>query len=459
MDGTQSEIHAVIIITDADTDGQIRATGRDRGTSLVRARDAQELSAHVEPRRPGLIPQFVSTKRTMELLIWIAMATSSFVLFEPAPVDLLMAIAIVLIPMLGCATFGRVSLINLIIWLSMTGVSIIAVIMATSLGTALSHQIVTLFLAIGAFVLAGFIAKDPEFRFELVFSGYLVGATIAAAAGIIGYFNLLPGSYDLFTNYGRARGTFKDPNVLGAALAPAFVYLCWIMVREKAREARFAMLLAAPLAFALLIGFSRGAWISVALSVLMMGWIALVTSRRKTDFSRLTMLAGGSIVGVVLLVGIAMQVPAVQSLMNQRASMDQGYDNGPDGRFAGQKKARRLILENPFGIGTHTFRNVHHHEEAHSVYLSMFLNGGWYGGYVYIISCAIALVMGFRGAMRRGALQGAFVVATASFAGVAFEGWIVDTDHWRHFFILLGCIWGLSDAAPPQIDSRQRRDD
>jgi hypothetical protein len=51
------------------------------------------------------------------------------------------------------------------------------------------------------------------------------------------------------------------------------------------------------------------------------------------------------------------------------------------------------------------------------------------------------------------------VVATSSFAGVAFEGWIVDTDHWRHFFILLGCIWGLSDATAPVIDPGKRRDD
>ncbi len=408
---------------------------------------------------PAAAPVLIRSGRATEILVWSAMATSSFVLFEPAPVDLLMAAVIVLIPLLGAARFGKVSLLGLIVWLTMMSVSIVAVAVSPTFGAALTHQIVTLFLALGAFVLAGFIAKDPEYRFELVFSGYLVGALIAAAAGAIGYFNLIPGTYELFTNYGRAKGTFKDPNVLGAALAPAFVYLCWIMVRDKPREARIAALLAAPIAFVLLIGFSRGAWLSVGLSVLMMGWIVLVTSRRNTDFIRLGMLAGGSIFGVVMLVTIAMQVPAVQKLMVQRASMDQGYDNGPEGRFAGQAKARRLILENPFGIGTHTFRTIHHHEEPHSVYLTMFLNGGWLGGYVYLISCIIALFVGFRGAMRRGALQGAFVVATASFAGVAFEGWIVDTDHWRHFFILLGCIWGLSDATPPVIDPSQRRDD
>jgi O-antigen ligase len=401
----------------------------------------------------------IRSGRLTEVLVWVAMVTCSFVLFEPAPVDLLMALVIVLVPLLGAARFGTVSLLGLIVWLTMTAVGIVAVAASPTFGSALTHQIVTLFLAVGAFVLAGFIAKDPEYRFELIFSGYLIGALIAAAAGAIGYFNLLPGAYELFTNYGRAKGTFKDPNVLGAALAPAFIYLCWIMVRDKPREARIAALLAAPLAFVLLIGFSRGAWISVGLSLLMMAWIVLVTSRRSSDFTRLGMLAGGSIFGIVMLVTVALQVPAVQSLMSQRASMDQGYDNGPDGRFAGHAKARRLILENPFGIGTHTFRNVHHHEEAHSVYLSMFLNAGWLGGYVYVISTLIALFVGFRGAMRRGVLQGAFVVATASFAGVAFEGWIVDTDHWRHYFILLGCIWGLSDATPPVIDPRQRRDD
>jgi O-antigen ligase len=210
----------------------------------------------------------IRSARLTEILVWFAMATSSFVLFEPAPVDLLMAIVIVLVPLLGVARFGTVSLLGLIVWLSMTAVGIVAVAVSPTFGQALTHQIVTLFLAVGAFVLAGFIAKDPEYRFELIFSGYLVGALFAAAAGAIGYFNLLPGAYELFTNYGRAKGTFKDPNVLGAALAPAFIYLCWIMVRDKPREAKIAAIIAVPLAFVLLIGFSRGAWLSVGLSVL-----------------------------------------------------------------------------------------------------------------------------------------------------------------------------------------------
>ncbi len=49
--------------------------------------------------------------------------------------------------------------------------------------------------------------------------------------------------------------------------------------------------------------------------------------------------------------------------------------------------------------------------------------------------------------------QSYLVVAYATFVGEAFEGLIVDTDHWRHLFLLLGLIWGLAVAT---INLRRR---
>jgi hypothetical protein len=40
-----------------------------------------------------------------------------------------------------------------------------------------------------------------------------------------------------------------------------------------------------------------------------------------------------------------------------------------------------------------------------------------------------------------------FLVAYAAFVGVALEGLIVDTDHWRHFYLLMAIIWGLMSAS------------
>ena len=39
-------------------------------------------------------------------------------------------------------------------------------------------------------------------------------------------------------------------------------------------------------------------------------------------------------------------------------------------------------------------------------------------------------------------------VAYAVFAGVAVEGMVVETDHWRIFFVMTGVLWGLTFPAP-----------
>lgn len=41
-----------------------------------------------------------------------------------------------------------------------------------------------------------------------------------------------------------------------------------------------------------------------------------------------------------------------------------------------------------------------------------------------------------------------FLVAYAAFLGVVVEGAIIDTDHWRHFYLLLALIWGLMAGQP-----------
>jgi hypothetical protein len=46
---------------------------------------------------------------------------------------------------------------------------------------------------------------------------------VAALAGSIGYFELIPGAHEMMTRYGRATGLFKDPNVFGPFLLPAML--------------------------------------------------------------------------------------------------------------------------------------------------------------------------------------------------------------------------------------------
>src|SRR5690606_23552520 len=100
----------------------------------------------------------------------------------------------------------------------------IATTQAGLLGVPVTHVAITLYLALSSVVMAAFVAHSSGPHVRLIMSAYMFAAVVAATAALVGYFNLLPFAYDILTEFGRARGTFKDPNVLGAFLVPALLY-------------------------------------------------------------------------------------------------------------------------------------------------------------------------------------------------------------------------------------------
>jgi hypothetical protein len=35
-------------------------------------------------------------------------------------------------------------------------------------------------------------------------------------------------------------------------------------------------------------------------------------------------------------------------------------------------------------------------------------------------------------------------------------GLLVDTDHWRHFYLIMGVIWGMAAVRPSHMPTRYR---
>ena len=101
---------------------------------------------------------------------------------------------------------------------------VLAATNATDLPLAMTHTGISLYLYVATFMFAAFVAKSPEAHTRLILNAYVWAAVAAALLGIVGYFDLLPGAYDVMTRYGRATGLFKDPNVFGPFLVPALVY-------------------------------------------------------------------------------------------------------------------------------------------------------------------------------------------------------------------------------------------
>jgi hypothetical protein len=55
-------------------------------------------------------------------------------------------------------------------------------------------------------------------------------------------------------------------------------------------------------------------------------------------------------------------------------------------------------------------------------------------------------MIGFRNMLMPTPWQDFLITAYAAFIGEAVESMIIDSDHWRHFFLILGLVWGLSVA-------------
>lgn len=403
-------------------------------------------------------------------LVWAAVASSAVVFSEPAPFEVLMMSLIVLLPVIGLARLTPALLLLLGIWLLVGTGGFLASTAAFDMRRSALHAFITLYLSVASIVLAGFVRQNPEPHARLMMNAYLAAATIASAAALVGYFDLLPSMTDTLTLFGRARGTFKDPNVLGAFLAPAIVFAMRLWLDRPGLRSLVPLGVAGLVTLATLLSFSRGAWLNAAISLLVFGYLSLVTAKAARRQLRLVLLGACGIVGAGAIVTAALQLQAVQELMSERASLSQDYDVGPEGRFAGQEKAKGLVLEHPLGIGALEFGAHYHHEDVHNVYISMFLNAGWIGGAMYALAVALTMAFGLSAVFLRVPYQSLVIAAFAALTGQVLEGFIVDTDHWRHFFLLLALVWGLGlaayrDAAParaasplePQLSLTQRK--
>lgn len=360
---------------------------------------------------------------------------------EPAPVDFLLMGLILLLPVIGLAPLDRTLIVYLCLWLVVGAGGFVASILAFDLVVSMKHSFITLYLSIASVLLGGFVARAPERHVHLMMSAYTVAAVVATVAGLVGYFGIA--FEELFTHYSRARGTFKDPNVFGAFLAPAIVYCVYLWLNRPGPRSLVPLAVAGLLVFGVLLSFSRGAWSNAALSLLTFGYLSFVTAPSNRQQLRLFLLGFFGVIGIVLVVIAALQVDEIRELMQQRAAVTQSYDDGPEGRYGGHDKAKALILENPLGIGARQFAEHYHPEDVHHVYLSMLLNAGWLGGAVYALIVLATFLNGLYGAFRRTCFQGLYLAVYSAYVGTAAEGLIVDTDHWRHFFILLAMVWGM----------------
>jgi O-antigen ligase len=388
--------------------------------------------------QPGLIHSLILT------IVWLAFALSGIVFTEPAPVDALLMGLSILLPITGLVIITPGLAVYISLWCVVAAGGFLAATLSRDIATSTIFTAVSLYLYIASFVMAAFIARQPERHTMLIFNGWLVAGVLSALAGEIGYFKLIPGAYELFTKFDRAAGTFKDPNVYGPFLVVPFLYAVHLVLHRSWLGGILPLLAAGILALAVLLSFSRGAWLNLALALGVYGVLAFMTAPSALAREKIVTLVAAGVCLLSLLVIVVLQDDQIGNVLRDRATLTQSYDVGAEGRFGGQEKALRLILANPMGIGAGQFTSVYHHEEVHNVFLSVFLNNGWIGGMVYALMTGLTLWIGLQHLLFAGATRPLFLIAYAAFLATALEGVVIDSDHWRSFYILMALIWGLA---------------
>ena len=396
------------------------------------------------PSRAEAAPGVLALQRA---LVWLIGASGAIVFIEPSPYEAVTLVAIVLFFATGMRLrLVFMPLLTLIVLLNI-GYSIGAI---PVFGAPLVFNwiMTSWYMAVTVIFIAMVIAEDTTARLDMLRRGLLVGAMIASLAAICGYFNLVPGEHDLLTLYGRGRGTFKDPNVLGAFLIlPALFALQSVVADSFGKAFRNAIALAI-IALAILLAFSRAAWGGLILTSGFMLSLMFLTSRTPAQRSRIVVMTIVALLVAALLVAILLSFHSIDEMFRQRAVLEESYDAGRFGRFGRHILGAKMALGLPFGIGPLQFHN-YFPEDTHNSYLNAFMSGGWISGVCYPALIFLTVTIGFRHLFVRVPWQRVYLAIFSAFLATVGEAFVIDTDHWRHFWMMLGAMWGMIAAAQP----------
>ncbi|ETR75365.1 LpsH [Afipia sp. P52-10] len=392
----------------------------------------------VSPVAPGLAA-------LQHAMLWLVGACGAVVMIEPSPYELATLSALIVFFATGLKLRAQfMPLLFLLIAMNIGYSTSAASVLDKS--PIVNWIATSWYLAITAMFFAIVLAEDTEARLHYLLRGYVVGALVASLTGIGGYFGLIPGGYDLFTLYGRAKGTFKDPNVLGAFLIlPALVTLQSVLIDRLSKAMRSGVILSI-ISLAILLSFSRAAWGQLVATSAFVVVIMFLMSKSQNQRLRIVLLTCLAVAALALLLVILLSLDSTSNLFRERASLEQSYDSGRFGRFGRHILGAQMALDLPFGIGPLQFTR-YFPEDTHNSFLNAFMSGGWIAGVCYPALVLTTVIFGLRYLFVEVPWRRGYIAVLAAFLGTVAESFIIDTDHWRHFFLLIGAMWGMFAAA------------
>lgn len=389
------------------------------------------------------IPVLSVLKRLATLLLVAFIFFACFAFSDTSPYDVVAIPTIVLWLCLGLRLHrGMVPLL----WLLILYVSAITVALMPFVDQPLpvTWTIQLAYLAITGVFFAMLFSDDTEARMELALKTFVASCLLSSAFGIVGYFGFIP-TEDLFYKYGRASGTFQDPNVFGSFLTLGALYLMHGLLLGTSRRPILSSAILMVIVAGIFLSFSRGSWGGTLIAVaVMVGSVYTTTpsARLRRRIVILTVLAVAAT--AVAIVGL-LSIGDTAEMFSKRAAVTQDYDTGETGRFGNQMRGLAMLLDEPLGMGPLRWRLIFA-LEPHNTYIGSFANGGWLAGVTFIGLALTTSVVGFRLMRRDTPYRRHAQIVWPALLMFFLQAVQIDIEKWRHVYMMLGMVWGLEAA-------------
>lgn len=316
--------------------------------------------------------------------------------------------------------------------------------------SAIVYLAITIYLIFYALFISGSSFMTGHVK---TFHAYVISSTLAALLGIAGYIFRIPmlAVYE----YTRAKAMFKDPNVFGPFLVPAIIILFSILrTRTDKKSGSWLYLFAILINFTgLVLSFSRGAYVNFVIALM----VYIILNRKEICLRRFI-----PYLMIIVLIAGTVWFGALdkdfKSFLTGRLKL-QDYDSQ---RFIAQRSGLEYAGERIFGYGPGQYETMVEKImgkglSAHSLYMRILLENGIAGFAVMMVFLILLILNIYRECMRcRGQDRENGFILLSILCGILVNSLVVDTLHWRHFWLFIGLGLGLISNMRLHFESQQQ---
>lgn len=396
---------------------------------------------------------FLLSAVKFDFMVLVAFCLFSLVRLEPAPADILfMTLLLVglLSRKLSLRTLKGASLIHFALWgtLLTNLFSIIGVepplhkFRMEPLLYSFRFLLITIYLVAFFYFVKMYVISFQAMRNVII--GYLVSSGIALLLVGFGYLGI-GSSAEMFLGFNiRAVGFFKDPNVFGPFLIPMVILLLDEILWPRFITGLYPVKLLGVLVLSagVILSFSRAAWVNFAVSLL----AYLILTVKDKDWSKVISFAVPTLLGLLVVTVPFIEWEGLRGFLKERLSL-QDYDWY---RFARQLGGINAGLTHLRGVGPGMWFN------AHSLYVRALAEQGILG-FSALLLFLVTLSKGIFRCARQEIDKPYGLSAKAllaSLAGLLVNSFVIDTIHWRHFWLILALSWAVSSVKTAALSNR-----